>query len=282
MQVVDIMGKREEAKQNALKLLRSIETLDDLKEHKDEVVALIDDIFKYGVQSLQNFFEGSLSPEDKQEEIAKFQDENYFFDKEIEKEMDRIAELPGAQEYFETFKTELEGRIQPHMEEFALQMAKFMESLMGDMMGGMMEGMGDMMGGMGDMIGETVEGSPEQDDRERSDELSLLYEVQSMEDLKKYKDFVIESIEEQLNYDLGELQDIKALDFPLEEVKDRLEEFEARKTLIESELDAEFKRIESIKGVSEHAKSVKEEIENRMNPITKEIDELLKDLNKTD
>jgi hypothetical protein len=271
------MGEREEAKENVLKLLKSINTLDDLKEHKEEVLELIDDIFKFGVKSLQNFFEGSLSPEEKQNEIAKFQDENYFFDKEIEQELDRIANLPGVEEYFESFKEEIQKRIQPHMEEFALQMAKFMESLMGDMMGAMMEGMGDMMEGMMEPL---IEPEPIDDDRERVNELYLLYEVQSLENLKENKDDIIDSIFEQLNYDLGELKDIKAIEFPLDEVQDRLEEIENHNKLIESELELEFKRIEALPDVSKYAKEVKEEIMGRFKPISKEIDELLKELRK--
>jgi hypothetical protein len=264
------MGEREVAKENALKLLKSINTVEDLKEKKGEVLDLIDDIFKFGIQSLQSFFEGSLSNEDKQNEIAKFQDENYFFDKEIEAELDRIANLQGVEEYFESFAEEMQMRIQPHMEEFAMQMAKLMEGFMGDMMGGLMEGMDDMMEPL-------IESEPVDDDRERSKELYLLYEVQSLEGLKEYKDDIIESIFEQLNYDLGELKDIKAIDFPLDEVEDRLKEIEKDYKLIESELEIEFRRIEAIPDVSEHAKEVKEEITTRMKPISQEINELLKE-----
>jgi hypothetical protein len=269
------MEKREKAKQDTLKLLKSINTIDDLKAHKDEVLDLIDDIFKFGMESLKNFFEGSLSSEVKQTEIAKFQDDNYFFDKDIEKELDRIANLPGAEEYFESFKEEVEMRIQPHMEEFALQMAKFMESLMG----GMMEGMGDMMEGFTELVEEP---ESNQDHRTRSNGLYFLYEVQSLENLKEYKNNIIDTLLEQLNSDLGELRDIKAVDFPLEEVKDRLIEIEERNKLIGSEFELEFKRIESIPEVSEYAQSVKEEITNQMNPIMQEMDGLLRELKKTD
>jgi hypothetical protein len=279
MKVGDPMEKREKAKQDTLQLLKSINTIDDLKVHKDEILALIDDIFKFGMESLKNFFEGSLSPEKKQSEMAKFQDDNYFFDREIEKELDRIANLPGAEEYFESFKEEVEMCIQPHLEEFALQMAKFMGDLMGDMMGGMMEGMGDMMEGMNEFVEET---ESMHEDRKRSNELYFLYDVNSLEDLKKYKDDIIEILFEQLNSDLGELNDIKAVDFPLEEVRDRLDEIEGRSRLIESEFELEFKRIEDLPGVSEYAKSVKEEIASQMIPIMQEINELLRELNKTD
>jgi hypothetical protein len=267
------MEQREEAKRNALELLRSIQSLDDLKEQKDEVLNLIDDIFKYGIQSLKDFFKGSLSSEAEQEEIAKFQDEEYFFDKEIEKELDRIADLPGIEEFFETFKKELEGRIQPHLEEFAMEMAKSMGDLMGDMMGGFGEIFGD--------IAQEPEEIDLEDDLKRSNELYLLYEVKSKEDLNLYKDDIIETVEEQLKFDLGELQDIKAVEFPLEEVQDRLKEIHNRKSLMESELDVEFKRIGSISDIGEYSISVKEEITSRMDPISKEIDELLGELTKT-
>jgi hypothetical protein len=149
------MDEVEQAKKNIMELLRSIETLDDLKEHKEEILDHFEALFKAALQSLNKYLESSLSSPDEaqQEEFEKFADDQYILDDEIGQEFERIDGLPGASEYFESFQGEIESRINPYLEEFSGKIENLVTNLMGEMLGGMMEGLkegfGDMMGDMG-------------------------------------------------------------------------------------------------------------------------------------
>ena len=130
-------------------LLRSIKTLDDFKAHKDEVLDMIEKGFKSAVEALKQFFDSmlSLTPEQRQDQMGKFQDDNFLMDPEVGQEMDRIAALPGAAEYIESFKGDMQERIGPYLEEFTTQMGRLMEQFMGGLMGGIADVLGGAMAG---------------------------------------------------------------------------------------------------------------------------------------
>ena len=147
------MDEVEKSQKETVKLLKSIKTLDDLKEHKDAVLTQIEEVFKAALRLLEGLSEKDIPPEEKAKEIAKFQDEGYLFNKEIEQEMKRIDSLPGAIEYIDSFQDEMDRRIQPHLDEIAEKLSQIVDSMMGKVMdefGGMMEG---MMAGIGLIIG---------------------------------------------------------------------------------------------------------------------------------
>ena len=141
---------REQEIKQALELLNSIQSLDDLKEHKEEVIQTMVNMLKSALEVLKTFFEKSfsMSQEDKKEEFSKFQDENFIFTKEVEDELDCIYSLPGADEYMDGFQSEVEEQMAPYMEELAQQKAKLADELFGDLMGGLAEGLAQGLGGM--------------------------------------------------------------------------------------------------------------------------------------
>ena len=135
--------------ENALEIMKSIRSLDDMKEHKEEILTMIEDTFKFLVDSLKEIIKKSLSPDELQKEMEKVQEKqilNEQLGEELGQELDRIANLPGAEEYIIGLKEELETRLEPHAEE----LAELMAELMSAMMGGVLGGLGELMQGTGD------------------------------------------------------------------------------------------------------------------------------------
>ena len=278
------MDEIEESQKKTVEFLKSIKTLDDLKEHKDEVLDCIEDILKKGLEALKVLLESMLSPEDKQEELMKFQDEHFLFSEEMENEMDRIDKLPGASEYMETFQGELEERMEPYLKEITEQMTKFMEGFMGDLMGGLAEGFGEMMGGMGE-TGE-IDGGAELEQGERPDleVLTFFYEINSVDDLKNEKDNIFNTLEGIIKEDLEELKELKDImmdeDFNIKSDDPVIVRIDKRHRIIEKELQSEFNRLSAQPGAAEDVESVKDEMIARLKSNAMELESLLQELKK--
>jgi len=275
----------EERTEKTLKLLRSIKTLDDMKEHKEEVLALIEEIMKTGVKALKTFLElaSSMADEEKEKEMVKFQDESYIMNPDIEKEFERISELPGAQEFMQDFEEDMRKRIEPFLEEYFGTMMKTLGDFMGGIMEGMIEGIGQAFGELGKLSGDgesdhgamEAEGEEEVDDRERLDFLYSLYKVKSLDDLKENRDEIIQTIDEGLvQYDHWELKAMATVEF-LEGEEEKLERLEKRLNLLETELENEFSRLSKIPEVAEHAEELRQEIDRRIGSKIAEMHELI-------
>jgi len=120
------MEQMEKVKKQTIEILKSIKSLEEMKERKEELVAAIEELFKTGVQTLEEFIDtaGSLTPEERQNSIVQFQDNRFLFGSVFERGMARLDSLPGVAEYFKTFQAELEQRTNPLMEEFIMMMGK--------------------------------------------------------------------------------------------------------------------------------------------------------------
>ncbi len=275
----------ERSQKKTVEFLKTINSVDDLKAHKDEVLDLIEDLFKAGLLTLKTYFESAVSPEDKQKAIARFQDEHFIFSEEMEQEMTRIDELPGATECFESFQDELDIRIEPFVNEFGEQMKKIMEDFMGDMMGGVMNGLGEMMGGImngfGEMMGETNSEFDRENDDGKLDVGQIIYKIQSLEDLKKNKDRLIEEIDDQLNFDLEALKHHKNINLPNDNlIQAGQKRIDRRQVILERDIEIEFKRIAALPDALEYAELAKKELMDRIEPKVKEIKKLLKESKK--
>jgi hypothetical protein len=271
------MESREEIKKEALEYLTKIKTLDDLKEHKDDIIQTMIKMIKSALEILKSFFETafSMSSEEKAEELSKFQDDNFLFTKEVEDELDRIYNIPGADEFMDTFQQDLEEQMEPYMEEITQQMTKLAEEFMGDLMGGLGEGLGAMMGESD--ADEELSSEPRED--EKLDVGQIIYQIQSIEDLMKNEDRIITQIEDQLNADLYTMEYNKKIGMVSNSmVQAGLMRIEKRQKLLERELDREFNRIGTLPGAKEQANASKEKIKKKLEPTVKQINELLKEL----
>jgi hypothetical protein len=222
----------------------------------------------------------SVTPEEKAKVIAKFQDDSYLFTEEIEKEMNRIDSLPGAMEFYDSYQEELDERMQPLLDEIGEKVTKIMDSMLGGVMGelgGMMEG---MMQGIGEVMGA---GGTFEIDEGKLDVGKGIFEVQSVEDLRDNKDRIIQEIVDQLECDLEVLRYHKEMNMPTNEmILKGHKRIKTRQELLKTELEKEFDRISALPDASEYASSAKEEIKSLIEPLRKEIMQLLDELRKTD
>ena len=163
------MKSPEESIKNAVKFLRSIQTLDDIKEHKDDILAVIEDFIKFGVDALKEIIKMSLTPNETKKELDNFQKNQELFNKELEQEMERISNIEGAMEYIDSLKEEMEKRLEPHAQE----LAELMGEIMNSMMGGFVGSLGDAMNEAFSNEDESESGDkPKIEDKKKNDEES--------------------------------------------------------------------------------------------------------------
>ncbi len=121
--------------------MRSIHSLDDLKEHEDEILNFVEESIKYGVEALQDILKMSLSIDETKTELDQFQAGQDLFSEELQHELDRIANISGAQEYIESLREKMEKRLEPHAQALADNMGKIMAAMMGQFI----DGVGELM-----------------------------------------------------------------------------------------------------------------------------------------
>jgi hypothetical protein len=272
------MDEVQKSQKKAIGFLKKINSLDDLKQNKDEMLAHMEGIFNAALKILNECLNESVPPEDKAKVIAKFQDDEYLFSKEIQNEMSRIDSLPGALEFYDSFQKEMDGRLQPLLDDIGEKVTLIMES----MMGGVMEEMGGIMEGMMEGIGKAMDaGSVFESDEGKLDVGKGIFEVQSVEDLKNNKETIIGEIVDQLEADLEVLRYHKEMKVPSDEMMlAGQRRIRTRQVLLRTELEREFERISALPDAWEYVESVKEEITGRIDPLIKAIMELLTELNK--
>ncbi len=263
------MEERDQLVDQTVARLQSIQTLDEFKAAKDEIIDLMEQIFKSGVKALKDFFENmfSMSPEEQQEESSKFQDESFLLDPKIMAEMERLDELPGTEEFGDEFGAEMEKRLGPYLEQYTEEMGKMMETFMG----GMVEGMAEAM--------KPAEEEAEEEfvfDYNNPDTPQMLYDLyaaRSVEELEENKDNLIETLEEQMQSDIWDLEVLTDRDFmePQEEDIKKIEKILHRMKRYKPEMEKEFERISALPGAAEKAGEIQKEIMDRLNPKVREI-----------
>ncbi len=279
------MEEVEKAKKEALDLLRSIQTAEDVKEHDQEIVDIMVGFLTASVKTLENWFEEILSmdPDKKGKEIAKFQEATSLSDEEIDEEMNRISAIPGADEYLEPFMEELGKRITPQME----KTGKMMEKLMADLGGAMMGAMGEAFGGMAEEVEEEEDieipkGNSFKGEGVKFYGITCVNDVIDLGTWNYYKDSICDISKESISDDLEQLQTFKIFIIedrtPLENFKEDIDMIEKKRFLLMDGIQKEMDRIATIPGASEEAIRMKDECMAQLGPVADEIDVLLKDI----
>jgi hypothetical protein len=268
----------EATKKKVVEFLKTIKTAEDLKEHKDELIDLMEELIKSALTVLKKSLEAALSMDSdgKEKELEKFQDESWLFDETIGVEMNRIETLDGADELFETFTSEMEERIGPHMEAITQEMTKFMESLFGGMMEGMAEGMGEMMGGFGDDDEPPEVASEPYDNREDLSQYDQVYDYETFRHLKDNKDWIIEAMVETLDNDLENLKNVTEMEFPKEQILEDLDKAERHATVFIEEIGKQFMRIGTLPDAGEYAQAAVDELKSKTKPNVEKVMEYKK------
>ena len=258
------MENREALIQQTVQKLQSVKTADDLKNNKEEIMDLIERIFKTAIMALKDFFENmfSMSPEEQQEGSMKFQDQNYLLSPEIEKELERLDQIPGGEEYAEEFGNEMEKRLGPFIEEYTQQMQKMMDQFMS----GMAEGMAQAFGGEEEVEEEQDYFEFDYNNPDTPVMLYSLYYARTLDELKESKEEIIQAIEEQLQDDSFLMEFVTEI--PKDEMVDH--DFESIKKVrkhmerLEPEMEKEFSRLSELPDAAEEVEQIKTEIANRI------------------
>jgi hypothetical protein len=297
-----MMEEVENTKKEALDVLRSVQTLEDLKEHDQEIVDVMVDFFTASVKKLQIHFEEILSMdgEKKGVEIEKFQNSANLADEEIDLELERVRLIPGSDEHMDPFMMEFGERVNPQIDKAERMMEKLMNNLGEGMMGSMSDGFGGMAEGMEEVFPGVTEEVPVREEPpvkiswgesfksedmkvnsmiSRMSTLNVICSVEALESQKTFIPWSFEGIFSELLPELKEFQRSISEDGNTnEEFQERLDQIENIKLLTLEGLKTEMERISTIPGASEEAIRIKEECLNRADPHVTEIDRLLKDI----
>ncbi|UCF08183.1 MAG: hypothetical protein JSW28_00375 [Thermoplasmata archaeon] len=131
------MDKGYEARKNALELMKETNSLEDLKEHKDEIISFMEESVKSSVDEIRKIINMPLSSEGIQEKVNKFMEGLDLLTEELDAEASRIDAIPGMQE---SFNEEMVKRLEPYVLELERLIDKFMNSIEG----AFMEGFGEI------------------------------------------------------------------------------------------------------------------------------------------
>ncbi len=150
------MDKGFEARQKALELMKKINSLDDLKNHQEEIIAFMEESLKYSVDSMKEILEMPLEEEGIQDKVNSFMDGLDALSEDLDSEANRIDGLPGVAETMGSFNDDMAKRLEP----FGLELEKLSEQLMKKIEGKFMKGFGDVFtdkGNEGEGKGKSVE-----------------------------------------------------------------------------------------------------------------------------
>ena len=173
--------------------------------------------------------------------------------------------------------------MEPIAEEISTHMAKLAEEFFGDMLVGITEsleqGFSEMFGAEEDE--QSISSEPGED--ERLDVGQVIYQIQSLDDLKNHETEIVKQIEDQLNYDLEAIKFNQSSGMINDStVQDALNRIEKRQKLLQRELDREFIRIEALPEAKEYAVEAKGKIVNRLEPTVTQINGLLKEMKSSE
>lgn len=286
------MLNRENITQELVSSFQAIQNLDDFKSREDEIIDLMDKYIKSAIDLVKDFQENMLSmtPQEREEKVKEFQNDSFPFEPLVEKELQRLDTLPGFIDYAEEFGPRMDKMMEPHMKQYGEHMEKIMGNVMGavdQVMGGMMDGMSQAFGNVEEEVEEAKveeEEKPFEFNYDDPDTLEMLYELYSsrtLEDLKEYKEGLIESMEEELQSDIWDLEIFR--DMPAEELfesdKEKIARIRKQMERLEPEMEKEFARLESLPEAAEEANAIRMEISGRLNRKIKTVRGILRNLN---
>jgi hypothetical protein len=269
-------------KKDVVKILSEIETVGDLEKNKKIIVDLMVDQLRAGLDALKTVIDGSLSPEDIQTRMTNIEGEREKLEQKMEKELERIGKIPGAEDVVMSLRGEMTGQLGS----LAQEMGQIMAQLMGKLMGGLFGGeMGDEMA---EGMSQTITGFNFEDAELEGYELpkgeiisalDFIRELKSTDELKAKEDETVKLLVELFKNELKTVQEIKEINLPLEELRARVLELQKRQRNILSNIEKEFTRLDANPG-SEYGDEFDERTSGIVEPIMNEYFDIIEDLEK--
>lgn len=138
------MTERDKIVKQTVTRLQAIQTTDDFIAAREEIMDLVEKVYKSGLDAGKAYFKDmfSMTPEEQQKKSMEFQDENYLLSTEVMKELERLDSVVGDHESVDSFLAEMKKRLEPYLHESAEYMAKVMGGFMGDLTGSIAGAMG--------------------------------------------------------------------------------------------------------------------------------------------
>lgn len=130
------MDKGHEARQKALELMKTIDSLEDLQKHQEEIVAFMEESLQYSIDSMKEILEMSLEEEGIENKVNAFMEGLDALVEELDSEACRIDGVPGVAEAMGSFN----GEMEKHLDPLGVELEKLSEQLMGKIEGKFFEG----------------------------------------------------------------------------------------------------------------------------------------------
>jgi len=227
---------------------------------KDELFNSLEKMVSSNLNTLRELQSSGLSQEEIKTEFAKFQQSFEAMAMELEPEFNRVDTIPGISQFADSIKDEFLKRLEP--------MAAEGEQLMNELRGEDTSGISSSIAAI----------PPKKIERQKLNELDTLYNIRSIDELKTFKDLIIDTIGDRLRNDLIRLQGFKKRNIPKGEYMGDFQEIEKHLDIFGNEVECEFKRLETLPNGAEYVKIFQEELVNRLRTILDEIDELIDEL----
>jgi hypothetical protein len=211
------------------------------------------------LETLKNFQNSGLSREELTPDLLKFQQDWETMGNEIEPEFGRLDTIPGIDNHGKKFFEDFQKIIEPISQEG--------EKIM------MMLGLGEPQ--------TPQHGTPpppqrKNIERQRLEEFTELYGINSIDELENSKDLIINKIENKLHNILEKLRSFKNM--PRGEYECELIKINDYMDIFDNEGQYEFERIKSLPGGFEYYETFQREMLSHFGPIFDEIDPLVKTL----
>lgn len=277
----------EKSKEDLLCLLRSIDSLEDLKEKKESMIESQVIFVSSAVDTLNDFFENlsNYSQEEKKAQVERLSDEKFIFDDKINGEMGRIYNLPGCGEYIDSIDPEVQSKLEPPMNEYISILQTKMMDVMNEMMGFMGPAMGAMAEGLDAAAAEmqknakdmeeTVERIeiyiPSNEVQELTYGLTSYLQINNIDHLKQEKDALFEYVNDLFNDIFGNMEISFEMKIDRGMLGSEIKRMVKTKMVTKEEVEKLFDRMEKSSGDKEYIGSLREEFKVLMAPVEDKV-----------
>ena len=108
--------------------------------------------------------------------------------------------------------------------------------------------------------------------------LELLRSIQSVEDYQEKKEALFKNIEQFASANLETLRKLQSSELSQDEIKMEFAKFQHDWVTMGNELEPEFNRLDTIRGISQMADSIEKEFLKHIEPMAKEGEQLMNKL----
>ncbi len=284
------MASREEFIQDTLGFLKSIQSLDDVNANKDKIIQSMQQALTTAIEELREFNAKlpELSPEERNQQGAKFMNEDYLMPPEFMNELERIDAIPGVQEKSDLQFDAIQEQMEPFLAQYQQEMTKLSDALAGEVFGSMEAAMKEAVESMAEGMGgqaageETEEQEEEQyefdpDNPETPEILYDLYMSRTLAGLEENKDRLMEYLEEDLQSHIWDLEVLTDMDPGewFEQDKEKIETIRHLMERLEPEMEKEFARLAALPDAAEAVAKIKQEVSEKIGPKVSEVNKYL-------